>query len=120
HCHLPAKQIAEDHSFENMTDIWLRGDHYKWRAMRALGVEERFITGDATDKEKFLRWAESVPQTLRNPLFHWTHLELKKPFGIEAYLNKNNAKEIYRYCNHLLKQQGYSVRNLLTYFNVSV
>ena len=79
HCHLPPQQIAEDHRFENLTQIWLDGDHYKWRAMRAAGVPERFCTGDASDWEKFQKWAETVPQTLRNPLYHWTHLELKRP-----------------------------------------
>src|SRR5699024_2793730 len=83
HCHLPVAQIAEDYSFPNMTDIWLRGDHYKWRAMRTLGVDEQYITGAASDEEKFIKWAEVVPQTLRNPLFHWTHLELKNPFKVQ-------------------------------------
>jgi glucuronate isomerase len=118
HCHLPVKQIAENYSFKNMTDIWLRGDHYKWRAMRTLGVDEKYITGNATDKEKFLHWAEIVPLTLRNPLFDWTHLELKNPFGVEAYLNKNNAKEIYDHCNALLQQPGFTTQGLLEHFNV--
>src|SRR4030042_6977999 len=78
HCHLPVGEIAEDKNFENLTQIWLKGDHYKWRAMRASGVEERFITGDAADDEKFEAWAATVPKTLRNPLYHWTHLELKR------------------------------------------
>jgi glucuronate isomerase len=82
HCHLSPKDIAEDRRFSNITQIWLAGDHYKWRAMRAAGVDEQFITGDATDWEKFEKWAETAPKTLRNPLYHWTHLELRRPFGI--------------------------------------
>ena len=82
HCHLPPADIAGDRRFENLSEIWLAGDHYKWRAMRAAGVDERFITGDAPPMEKFLRWAETVPKTLRNPLYHWTHLELARVFGI--------------------------------------
>ncbi len=82
HCHLSPKDIAEDRRFENLTQIWLAGDHYKWRAMRTCGVDERYITGEATDWEKFEQWAETVPKTLRNPLYHWTHLELERPFGI--------------------------------------
>jgi glucuronate isomerase len=83
HCHLPPAQVANDHRFSTITEIWLHGDHYKWRAMRANGVDERFCTGDASDWEKFRAWAETVPQTLRNPLYHWTHLELRNPFGID-------------------------------------
>jgi glucuronate isomerase len=82
HCHLPPREIADDHRFANLTQIWLYGDHYKWRAMRADGVDERFITGRASDWEKFEKWASVVLHTLRNPLYHWTHLELKRPFGI--------------------------------------
>ena len=82
HSHLPPDEIAADKQFENITRIWLKGDHYKWRAMRANGVNEQFITGEAKDDEKFLKWAETVPFTLRNPLYHWTHMELKRPFGI--------------------------------------
>ena len=86
HCHLPPRQIAEDHCFANLSQIWLYGDHYKWRAMRSAGVAERYCTGDANDWEKFEKWAEVVPKTLRNPLYHWTHLELKRPFGISDRL----------------------------------
>ncbi|MCL2622122.1 MAG: glucuronate isomerase, partial [Planctomycetaceae bacterium] len=86
HCHLPVRDIAEDRRFENLTQIWLAGDHYKWRAMRAAGVDERYITGDASDWEKFQAWADVVPKTLRNPLYHWTHLELARPFGIRDRL----------------------------------
>ncbi len=82
HCHLSPQEIAENRQFENLTQVWVDGDHYKWRAMRTCGVDERFVTGDASDWEKFQKWAETVPKTLRNPLYHWTHLELKRPFGI--------------------------------------
>ena len=91
HCHLDPKQIAEDVNFDNLTQIWLAGDHYKWRAMRANGVDERFITGDASDQEKFRKWAETVPDTLRNPLYHWTHLELQRYFGIDDLLGPCNG-----------------------------
>lgn len=119
HCHLPVQQIAENYSFANLTDIWLRGDHYKWRAMRTLGVNEKYITGDATDEEKFLKWAEVVPQTIRNPLYHWTHLELKNPFDIQAYLTGENAKEIYGRCNSLLEKPEFTTQGLLNHFNVT-
>ena len=82
HCHLSPREIAENRQFQNLTQVWLNGDHYKWRAMRTCGVDERFITGNASDWEKFAKWAETAPKTLRNPLYHWTHLELKRPFGI--------------------------------------
>ncbi|HSM47985.1 MAG TPA: glucuronate isomerase, partial [Draconibacterium sp.] len=95
HCHINPKQIADDVRFENITQIWLYGDHYKWRAMRTNGVEEKYCTGNATDWEKFEKWAETVPYTLRNPLFHWTHLELKKFFGIDKVLSSETAKEIW-------------------------
>ena len=86
HCHIPPKEIAENRKFDNLTQIWLYGDHYKWRAMRANGVNERYCTGDASDREKFQAWAETVPKTLRNPLYHWTHMELKRPFGVSGKL----------------------------------
>jgi glucuronate isomerase len=113
HCHLPPQQIAENHQFENMTEIWLRGDHYKWRAMRIHGIEEDFITGEKTDWEKFLKWAETVPYTLRNPLFHWTHLELQRYFGIDKLLNADSAKEIFTACNLKLQEPEYRVQDLL-------
>lgn len=118
HCHLPVQQIADNYTFRNLTDIWLRGDHYKWRAMRTLGVEEKYITGSGSDEEKFLHWGEIVPLTVRNPLFHWTQLELKNPFGITALLNNKNAKEIYDHCNELLQQPAFSAQGLLKHFNV--
>ena len=109
HCHLPVREIAEDRNFENLTQIWLLGDHYKWRAMRANGVEERFITGDATDDEKFEAWAATVPKTLRNPLYHWTHLELKRYFGISGkLLNPDTAREIYDTCREMLQAKDLS------------
>ena len=121
HCHLPAELIANDHQFENITQLWLYGDHYKWRAMRTNGVNERYCTGDATDWEKFEKWAQTVPSTLRNPLYHWTHMELKNPFGVDnKLLNGDTAKEIYDHCNSLLQKPEYSVRGLLRKFNVKL
>ncbi|HEX6101182.1 MAG TPA: glucuronate isomerase [Thermoanaerobaculia bacterium] len=118
HCHLPVDQIANDHHFRSITEIWLQGDHYKWRAMRANGVDERLITGDATDWEKFEVWARTVPATLRNPLYHWTHLELKKPFGIASLLNESTARAIFDRCNERLRQL--STQELLRQFRVAV
>lgn len=120
HCHLSPKDIAEDRQFENLYQIWLDGDHYKYRAMRANGVNEKFITGDASDYDKFYKWAATVPYTLRNPLYHWTHLELKNYFGITTLLDENSAKDIYNQCNELLQKPEYSVRNLLRKLNVKV
>ena len=120
HCHLPPDEIASDRKFENLTQIWLAGDHYKWRAMRANGVDERFCTGDASDEEKFLKWAETVPDTLRNPLYHWTYLELKRYFNIDRLLNPKSAKEIYEEANSMLQTDEYSVRNLLKKMHVEV
>ncbi|MCJ7730053.1 MAG: glucuronate isomerase, partial [Sedimentisphaerales bacterium] len=121
HCHLPAKQIADDHRFENLTQVWLYGDHYKWRAMRTNGVPERYCTGDADDWEKFQAWAQTVPYCLRNPLYHWTHLELKNPFGInDKLLCPDTAREIYDHCNRLLRSPDFSVRGLLRKFNVKL
>lgn len=94
HCHLPPKNIAENRRYQNITELWLEGDHYKWRAMRANGVPEEYITGQASDKEKFKAWAETVPNTLGNPLYHWTHLELKRYFGVNELLNGDNWEEI--------------------------
>lgn len=118
HNHLPPAEIAENKKYKNLTDIWLRGDHYKWRAMRALGVAEEFITGDKSDEEKFMTWASCVPQLLRNPLFHWTHLELKNPFDIQEYLNEHSAKKIYEKAGELLATDNYSSANLLKHYNV--
>ncbi|MXN93195.1 glucuronate isomerase [Flavobacterium sp. Sd200] len=118
HSHLSPEAIASNKKFENITDIWLKGDHYKWRAMRALGVEERYITGDASDSEKFAKWAQTVPYTVRNPLFHWTHMELKNPFGITELLNANNAESIYNTTTKMLQQDNFSTQGLLQQFNV--
>jgi len=118
HNHLVPQQIAEDKQFDNITQIWLYGDHYKWRAMRAHGVDEKYITGNASDEEKFMKWAETVPYTMRNPLYHWTHLELQRYFGVTELLNKDSAKRIYDHCSALLRTKEFSVRNLLLKMNV--
>ncbi len=121
HCHLPAAQIAEDKRFDNLTQIWLYGDHYKWRAMRTNGIDEKYITGDASDYEKFQKWAQTVPSCLRNSLYHWTHLELKKPFGItDKLLDPDTAGEIYEACSEMLKTPAFSVRNLMRSWNVKL
>lgn len=120
HCHLPPDQIANDINFENLTQIWLYGDHYKWRAMRANGVDESYCTGNKPDFEKFKKWAETVPYTLRNPLFHWAHLELQRYFGVYDLLNANTAKKIYEDCSAKLQTPEYSVRNLMRRMNVKV
>ncbi|MHA6279675.1 glucuronate isomerase [Salinimicrobium sp. CAU 1759] len=113
HNHLSPKEIAEDRQFDNITQVWIAGDHYKWRAMRTMGVDEKYITGDASDKEKFMAWAKTVPHTLRNPLYHWTHLELKRYFGIDELLNEESAERIYEAVNEKLRQPEYSCRGLL-------
>lgn len=120
HNHLPPQEIAESKKFKNLTEIWLKGDHYKWRAMRTFGIDEKYITGDAKDEEKFLQWAKVVPYTIRNPLFHWTHLELQNPFGINEYLNEGSAPGIYEHCNALLQQDDFSTRSLLQHFKVEM
>jgi glucuronate isomerase len=120
HCHLPVDQIANDINFENLTRIWLYGDHYKWRAMRANGVDESYCTGSKSDFEKFEKWAETVPYTLRNPLYHWTHLELQRYFDVHEILNAASAKKIYDECSRKLQTKEYSVRNLLRKMNVKV
>jgi glucuronate isomerase len=121
HCHLPPQQIAEDHRFANLTEIWLYGDHYKWRAMRTAGVAERYCTGDASDWEKFEKWAEVVPKTIRNPLYHWTHLELKRPLGIsDRLLNPRTACSIWEECNTTLAREDMSCRGILQQMRVEV
>ena len=120
HNHLSPKDIAEDRQFANLTEIWLEGDHYKWRAMRTNGVPEKYCTGDADPLEKFIKWAETVPYTMRNPLYHWTHLELKNYFGVEKLLQPETARQIYDHCTTLLQQKEYSVRNLLRRMKVEV
>lgn len=120
HCHLIPKMVADDHRFKSITEIWLGGDHYKWRAMRSNGVEERFCTGtDTTDWEKFQKWAETVPYTFRNPLYHWTHLELRTAFGINKLLNPETAREIFDECNDkLLNDPDMTARGLMRRYNV--
>lgn len=118
HNHLVPQQIAEDKQFDNITQIWLAGDHYKWRAMRAHGVDEKYITGNASDEEKFMKWAETVPYTMRNPLYHWTHLELQRYFGVTELLNAESGKRIYDHCSTLLRSKEYSVKNILLKMNV--
>lgn len=118
HNHLVPQQIAEDKQFDNITQIWLAGDHYKWRAMRAHGIDEKYITGNASDEEKFMKWAETVPYTMRNPLYHWTHLELQRYFGVTELLNADSGKRIYDQCSTLLRTKEFSVKNLLLKMNV--
>ncbi|UCH15326.1 MAG: glucuronate isomerase, partial [Bacteroidales bacterium] len=120
HCHLIPQEIAEDKKYDNITQIWLYGDHYKWRAMRTNGVDERFCTGDASDWEKFEKWAETVPHTLRNPLYHWTHMELQRYFGINKILSPATAREIFEETAEKLKSDNYSVRNLMRMMKVEV
>src|ERR1700744_3361990 len=119
HCHLSPKDIAENRRFNNLHEIWLEGDHYKWRAMRANGVAERFITGDAEPQVKFAAWASTVPHTLRNPLYHWTHLELQRYFGITELLNENSADKVWHLANEKLAQPEFSVRGILKKFKVT-
>lgn len=120
HNHLPPEDIATDRAFENLTRVWLAGDHYKWRAMRTDGVPERFITGDASDWEKFERWAATVPHTLRNPLYHWTHLELRNGFGVRERLDGSSARRVWDACNRKLASPGYTTRGLLRRARVEV
>lgn len=118
HCHLSPREIAEDRPFSSITELWLGGDHYKWRAMRANGVEERYITGDAPDIEKFRKWADTLAHAFRNPLYHWSHLELKRAFGIDTVLNPQTADKIFEECNERLKQSDMTPRGLIRKFNV--
>jgi glucuronate isomerase len=121
HCHLIPSLVANDHQFKTLTEIWLGGDHYKWRAMRANGIDEKYCTGkDTSDWEKFEKWAETVPYTMRNPLYHWTHLELKTGFGVEKLLSPKTAREIYEECTAKLQTPGYSARNLMRKYKVEV
>ena len=120
HCHLSPKMIADDYRFSSITELWLGGDHYKWRALRANGIDERYITGDADDWEKFQKWAETIPYTFRNPLYHWTHLELRTAFGIEETLNLESARRIYDACNAKLAEDGMTARGLMRRYNVRV
>ena len=118
HCHLSPKDIAEDRRFENLFEIWLEGDHYKWRAMRSNGVAEHFCTGDADSFAKFQAWAATVPHTLRNPLYHWTHLELKRYFGIDQLLDESNAARIWNEANRQLAMPEFTAQGILKKFKV--
>ncbi len=120
HCHLLPAQIANDYQFKNITEAWLYGDHYKWRAMRTNGIDESYVTGDKSDLEKFQQWAATVPYTLRNPLYHWTHLELQRYFGITDVLSAKNANEVFEVASALLQTPAFSVRNLLRKMNVAL
>ena len=120
HCHLPPDEIARDRNFQNLTQVWLYGDHYKWRAMRANGIDESYCTGNKSDVEKFEQWAATVPYTLRNPLYHWTHLELQRYFDVHEILSPVTANRIYDECSAKLQTKEYSVRNLLRKMNVKV
>lgn len=120
HCHLDPRMVDEDHRFSSITELWLGGDHYKWRAMRANGIDEHFITGDASDWEKFQKWAETVPYCMRNPLYHWTHLELRTAFGIKELLNPTTARQVYDQCNDMLQQPDFSARGLMKHYNVEL
>jgi glucuronate isomerase len=118
HSHLSPSDIATNKKFENISQVWLAGDHYKWRAMRTYGISEKYITGNASDQEKFMAWAKTVPHTLRNPLFHWTHLELKNSFGIDQLLNADSGNQVYDHCNRLLADDEHTSRKFLEKYKV--
>ena len=120
HNHLPPSEIATNKNFKNITEAWLKGDHYKWRAMRANGIDEKYITGDGNDKSKFLKWSETVPYSMRNPLYHWTHLELQRYFGIKELLSEKTGEAIYENANAQLVSADFSTQSLLTKMNVKV
>ena len=120
HCHINPREIAEDRRFDNITQVWLGGDHYKWRFMRSCGVDEKYITGDASDKEKFLKWAECLGKAIGNPLYHWSHLELQRYFGYHGTLNKNTAEEVWDLCNAKLAEPSMSVRSIIRNSNVTL
>ena len=120
HCHLDPKEIAQDRRFENITQVWLGGDHYKWRLLRANGVDEAYITGDAPDREKFQKWAETLELAIGNPLYHWSHLELRRYFGYEGVLNGDTAQEVWELCNQKLQEPGMSARSLIANSGVTL
>ena len=120
HCHINPQEIYEDRKYDNITQVWLGGDHYKWRQMRTNGVDEKYITGDATDREKFQKWAEILPRLIGNPLYHWSHLELKYYFGYEGNLNSDTAEEVWNLCNEKLRSSDFSVRNIIKKSNVKL
>ena len=120
HCHINPKEIAEDRKFENITQVWLGGDHYKWRFMRSCGVDEKYITGDSSDKEKFFKWAECLGKAIGNPLFHWSHLELQRYFGYDGVLSAKTAEEVWNLCNAKLQDDSMTVRNMIRQANVTL
>ena len=120
HCHINPQEIAEDRKFDNITQVWLGGDHYKWRQMRSNGVDEYYVTGDAPDREKFQKWAETLEKAIGNPLYHWSHLELQRFFGYHGVLNGDTAEEVWNLCNAKLQQDSMSVRNLIRQSNVTL
>ncbi len=120
HCHINPKEIYEDRKFDTITQVWLGGDHYKWRQMRSNGIDEKYITGDASDKEKFLKWAETLEMAIGNPLYHWSHLELKRYFGYDGYLNGDTAEEVWNLCNAKLNEDNMTVRNLIKQSHVKL
>ena len=120
HCHINPQEIYEDRKFENITQVWLGGDHYKWRQMRSNGVDEKYITGDGSDREKFQAWAETLPKLIGNPLYHWSHLELRRYFGYEGYLNGDTAEEVWNLCNAKLQEDSMTVRNIIKQSGVTL
>ena len=120
HCHLSPKEIWEDKKFENITQLWLSADHYKWRQMRSNGVEERYITGSASDREKFQKWVETLELAIGNPLYHWSHLELQRYFGYKGHLCSDTAEEVWNLCNEKLQQPKYSARGFIQMSNVNL
>jgi len=120
HCHINPQEIAEDRQFENITQVWLGGDHYKWRQMRSNGIDEYYITGDAPDREKFQKWAETLAKAIGNPLYHWSHLELQRYFGYTGALNGDTAEEVWNLCNAKLQDKSMSVRNIIKQSNVTL
>ena len=120
HCHINPREIAEDKHFDNITQVWLGGDHYKWRLMRSFGIEEKYITGDASDKEKFLAFAKCLGKAVGHPIFHWAHLELKKYFGYDGVLNESTAEEVYDICNKVLQAPDMGARKLIKMSDVTL
>ena len=119
HCHIDPREIYEDRCFENITQLWLETDHYKWRLMRSNGVAEKYITGKASDRDKFQKWAETLELSVGNPLYHWSHLELKRYFGYDGYLNSKTAEQVWNFCNQKLQQEHMSARKLIKRSNVA-
>ena len=120
HCHIDAKDIAENKEFKNITELWLGGDHYKWRFMRAAGVDEYFITGDATDKEKFLKWIEVLSSAFGNPLYHWSHMELKRYFGFEGHVTKGCGEELWDKCNAVITSGNFKAKDIISMSDVEI